>query len=61
VTSSALEKNIFTDFENKRPFFEGMEEHYNSKVVPVLTELDKERIKTLPSSSNQSPALLLSQ
>ena len=46
MTSSALEKNIFTDFENKRPFFEGMEEHYNSKVVPVLTELDKERIKT---------------
>jgi len=48
VTSN--QANIFESFEKQRSVFEGMQQHYDAKVVPVLKELDEERARTYSSA-----------
>lgn len=45
--SETAKSDFFDDFENSRPIFKGMAGHYKTNVVPLLEDLDKERVKSL--------------
>jgi len=46
VTAIDSHTTFFEKFEDTRPIFKGMEAHYKAEVVPVLEEMDKERVST---------------